>query len=371
MPQPSGLTVLLAGDVMTGRGIDQILGHPSEPELREPYLSSALEYVELAERAHGPVPMRVDAPYIWGEGLSELARADFSVVNLETSITSSDDFSPDKRIHYRMHPDNIGCLTAARIDACALANNHVLDFGHAGLAETLAVLRAAGIHTAGAGRDIDEAARPACLPFGSDGAALLVFSFGTDSSGIPDDWAAGPFRSGVWRIDEISDAVADTVTAHVRARKRPGDLAIVSIHWGTNWGYEIPRRHMSFARRLVDGGVDLVHGHSSHHARSVEHYHGRLILYGCGDLITDYEGIRGYEEWRGDIGAMYFASLAADGALQNLQLTPTQMRNLSLMHAGDSDGEWLRDTLDRISRPLGCRFELDERRGIQWISTGR
>jgi poly-gamma-glutamate capsule biosynthesis protein CapA/YwtB (metallophosphatase superfamily) len=49
-----------------------------------------------------------------------------------------------------------------------------------------------------------------------------------------------------------------------------------------------------FARRLIDGGVDVIHGHSSHDLRPVEVYRGRLILYGCGDCIDDYEGISGH-----------------------------------------------------------------------------
>jgi poly-gamma-glutamate synthesis protein (capsule biosynthesis protein) len=75
------------------------------------------------------------------------------IVNLETSITTSGDYWPGKEVHYRMNPRNIGSLTAAGIDCCALANNHVLDWGYEGLAETLATLDRAGIKHAGAGRN--------------------------------------------------------------------------------------------------------------------------------------------------------------------------------------------------------------------------
>ena len=94
---------------MTGRGIDQILAHPGDPTLHEGYVKHAGEYVRLAERASGPIAAPVKPRYVWGDVLAELVRVqpDLRLVNLETSVTSSDDFWPGKGIHYRMHPDNV------------------------------------------------------------------------------------------------------------------------------------------------------------------------------------------------------------------------------------------------------------------------
>src|SRR5215475_14437759 len=113
----SAISLFLCGDVMTGRGIDQVLPHPVNPVLYEPYLHDAREYVELAETAHGPISRPVACDYIWGDALEELERAgvDSRIVNLETSITTAEQACP-KGINYRMHPDNIGCISAARID---------------------------------------------------------------------------------------------------------------------------------------------------------------------------------------------------------------------------------------------------------------
>lgn len=117
-------------------------------------------------------------------------------MNLETAVTTSDDACPGKGIHYRMHPGNVDCLTAARIDCCLLANNHVLDWGRSGLTETLQTLHNAGLHTAGAGADGDAAWAPAVLPRGASG-QVLVFGLAAESSGVPRGWGAGPQRSGV------------------------------------------------------------------------------------------------------------------------------------------------------------------------------
>ena len=117
MPERT-VTLFLAGDVMTGRGIDQILPRPGDPRLFEPYVSSALEYVALAERESGPLPRPVGFSYIWGDALAELGRVapDARIVNLETAVTTSDDAWPGKGIHYRMNPANLPCLTAAGLD---------------------------------------------------------------------------------------------------------------------------------------------------------------------------------------------------------------------------------------------------------------
>jgi poly-gamma-glutamate synthesis protein (capsule biosynthesis protein) len=139
--QTRSVTLFLCGDVTTGRGIDQILPHPGEPQLFETCMRSALGYVELAERASGPISRPVDFAYIWGDALATLERLrpDVRIVNLETAVTVADDAWPGKRIHYRMHPGNLPCLTAAKIDCCVLANNHVMDWGRGGLVETLDV----------------------------------------------------------------------------------------------------------------------------------------------------------------------------------------------------------------------------------------
>jgi poly-gamma-glutamate synthesis protein (capsule biosynthesis protein) len=76
---------------------------------------------------------------------------------------------------------------------------------------------------------------------------------------------------------------------------------VVSIHWGANWGYDVPAQHLAFAQRLIGARIHLVCGHSAHHPLPIEIYRGRLVLYGCGDLIDDYEGIAGYEQYCDDL----------------------------------------------------------------------
>jgi poly-gamma-glutamate capsule biosynthesis protein CapA/YwtB (metallophosphatase superfamily) len=129
---------------------------------------------------------------------------------------------------------------------------------------------------------------------------------------------------------------------------------VASLHWGSNWGYEVPAEHVRFAHRIVNGGVDIVHGHSSHHPRPIEVHDGRLILYGCGDLVDDYEGIGGHQEYRDD-RLVYFATIHPNGRLARLRMAPLRAHRMRLHHADRDDVEHLRDLLDRISRPFGVR----------------
>lgn len=350
------VTIALCGDVMLGRGVDQILPHPGDPELRERHLRDARDYVRLAEAANGPVPSPAGFAWPWGDALAVLEEAapDVRVLNLETAVTRGGRFAPGKGIHYRMDPANLPCLAAVRPDVCALANNHVLDFGPPGLRDTLDVLGAAGLTAAGAGRRLEEARAPAVVP--AAGGRVLTFSFGTVSSGVDPSWAAAGDRPGVAFVPALTVAEAARFLGRTAPTKRPGDLAIASVHWGSNWGHQVPAEQVRFAHALIDGGMDVVHGHSSHHPRPVELYRGRLVLYGCGDLVNDYEGIGGYEEFRADLRLLYIATLdAGTGELAGLRMVPFQARRMRLCRPSERDAEWLRATLDAACRSFGTR----------------
>jgi poly-gamma-glutamate synthesis protein (capsule biosynthesis protein) len=361
--------LFLCGDVMPGRGIDQVLPCPCSPELHESYVGSALDYVRLAERANGPVPSPVDFSYIWGDALDEFdrRRPHLRIVNLETSITRSDDAFP-KGINYRMSPENAACLTHAAIDCCVLANNHVLDWGRSGLLDTLATLDQLGIKSAGAGGTATAARRPAVFDRGAEG-RIVVFSFASATSGVPHGWAAKASVAGINLLADMSEASLAEAGAQIAQTRRPGDIVVASIHWGPNWGYEIPDAQRQFAHGLIDrAGVSIVHGHSSHHAKAVEIYRDRLIIYGCGDFINDYEGIQGYERYRDDLAVMYFARIErVSGNVAGLDMVPLQIRRFRLNRASDEDVDWLMRVLDRESRRFGVRI-VRRRRGTLTLS---
>ena len=359
------VTLFLCGDVMTGRGIDQVLPYPGDPQLHEPYVRNAKRYVEIAEEVNGPIPKPVDFTYIWGDALEELKRAEVRIINLETSVTESNDYVRGKGINYRMHPKNIPCITAAGIDCCVLANNHVMDWGYTGLAETMQTLVDAGIKTAGAGNNLAEAQSPAILEVAGKG-RVLVFAYGMESSGVPWDWAAKSRHPGVNLLDNLSVKTVERISKQVHAVKQTEDIVVASIHWGGNWGYSISGEQKKFAHNLIDiADVDVVHGHSSHHVKGIEVYKNKPIFYGCGDFLNDYEGIPGYEHYRADLALMYFVRMApATDELISLEMVPMQVKRFRSNRASGEDVQWLKYILNKEGKGFNTRVEVTQENNL-------
>lgn len=364
----SSVTLFLCGDVMIGRGIDQILPNSVEPQIYEPYVKDARDYIRIAERKSGEIPKRVSYDYIWGDALEvwEKFAPDLKIINLETSITTHQAPWPGKTIQYRMHPMNVAVLTTAGIDLASLANNHVLDWQRPGLLETLQTLKEAGITYAGAGQDLEEAQKPAKLK--TKAGNVIVFAYGAETSGIPESWAATEKRSGVNLLPDFSPETVAMIGEQVRHAKQEGDLVVFSVHWGSNWGYDIPPQQRNFAHQLIDRAkVDIVYGHSSHHPQGIEIYKDKLIIYGAGDFINDYEGISGHEMFRDDLSLMYFPEVEpASGKLLSMKMVPMQIRKFQLRHASSADAEWLRKVLNRESRKPGASVILSDDGILSW-----
>jgi poly-gamma-glutamate synthesis protein (capsule biosynthesis protein) len=173
----------------------------------------------------------------------------------------------------------------------------------------------------------------------------------------------------------ILGMVFSVIATQVIAAKHCGDIVIASIHWGGNWGYAIPAEQRYFAPTLIDqAGVDLVHGHSSRHPRGIVVYRNKLILYGCGDFLNDYEGVSSHEEFRGDLTLMYLPELDPGGQLLGMGIWPMQAYRFRLRQASPDDSRWLARVLDRESRKLGSCVVLEDDRlrlysvwmGIGW-----
>lgn len=364
------MKIFLCGDIMTGRGIDQILTHSVDPQIHESYLKDARKYVALAENRNGKIPRNVSDKYIWGDALSiwKKENPDLRIVNLETAITTNETFVP-KGINYRMHPDNTSILSAAGIDVCVLSNNHILDWNSIGLAETIKSLEKNHIKHTGAGLTEKEAIEPAI--FESAKGRVLIFSLSHPSSGMPYDWKATDKRSGVFLINDLGEKSFQNVLKMIEKYKKKDDIVIVSIHWGSNWGYDVSDSEIDFAHALIDlAGVDIVHGHSSHHPKPIEIYKGHPIFYGCGDFFNDYEGIGGHEEYRGDLALMYFISFETGPfKLQKIELDCLKIRRFALHRASARDTSWMYETLSRESEPFSIQLKRSEEENVIFVES--
>ena len=178
-----------------------------------------------------------------------------------------------------------------------------------------------------------------------------MFGLGSTPSGIPRDWAVRQDRPGIWLLSDLSPAAAVRLAQRFGALRKPDDLVVVSIHWGSNWGYEVPEE-----QRLVRSCADRCSRSAIFSwdipppPTTVGKVHkGKLVrLYGCGDFITDYEGIYGYEQYRGDTPpSPILPGYSGRAHLTGLTLLPYQTYRFRLRRASKKDMKWLQATLDR------------------------
>jgi poly-gamma-glutamate capsule biosynthesis protein CapA/YwtB (metallophosphatase superfamily) len=187
---------------------------------------------------------------------------------------------------------------------------------------------------------------------------VLVYALGSPTSGVPRSWAAAPGQPGINLLDD-PDLAVQRLHGRIIAEKRSGDVVIVSLHWGPNWGHDIPEEDRHFARRLIDEAkVDIVHGHSSHHPKAIELYRGRPILFGCGDFLNDYEGISGHDEYRPDLVLAFRITVERDGSCSQVELLPFRIAQFRLNRISPEDADWLAKSMDRECRRLGGRVSL-------------
>jgi poly-gamma-glutamate capsule biosynthesis protein CapA/YwtB (metallophosphatase superfamily) len=315
-------TLALTGDVMLGRGVNETLRtvRPEEP---------------------------------WGDVQPLLDSADLRIINLECAITEHKQpwsLTP-KVFHFRADPVATEVLKAARVDACSLANNHTLDFEEQGLLDTLRHLEEAGIRYAGAGRDAEEAARPALL---EGGVALVAF---TDNE---PPFAAGPDRPGTNYLPvSLEPEVLRRVEVEVEAAREAGARTIVfANHWGPNMVQRPREIFRRFARAVVDRGVDLYYGHSAHLFQGVEIYDGKPILYDTGDFIDDYAVD---PNLRNDRSFLFRVSVEG-GDLKRLELFPVFLPYARVELARGAEREATLDLMLSLSAEMGTTFDRREDR---------
>jgi poly-gamma-glutamate synthesis protein (capsule biosynthesis protein) len=318
------LKLLLAGDVMLGRLVNEML--------------------------------KVEPPaYPWGDTLSLFHNADVRLCNLECVI--ADRGTPwsatPKVFHFRSDARNMAVLNAAHIAAVSLANNHVLDFTEAGLSDMLHHLKRAGIHYAGAGATLKEAAEPAIWE--AQGRTLGLIAC-TDNE---PDWAATEAHSGIWYVPiRVQDERAHRLFEVVQQSKANVSYLIVSLHWGPNWGYAPPAEHRPFAHALIDSGADLVFGHSGHIVRGIEIYKNRPIIYCAGDFIDDY-AVDDIE--RNDRSFLFLIELKGT-ALSHLFLYPTVIRHYQARRASGQERHEIVAGMQRrcLQLQTATRWRADE-----------
>lgn len=327
-PDRSAARLALAGDVMLGRGVHEI----------------------VARRGNA---------YPWGDLLPRLWGMDLFAINLECALTSvTQPWQPEKTFHFRADPERARVLRLGRVDFAALANNHVGDFGPAGLAETVETLDQAGIAHAGAGANLEAARRPAVLRARDYRVVILAWA------DHPSEWAAAADRPGInYTPVSLSPDDFPAVDAAIRQARPLADLLVFSIHWGPNMRERPLPEFQAFARKVVDAGVDVFWGHSAHIVQGVEARDRRLILYDTGDFLDDYAVD---PSKRNDLSALFVVQFGLFG-IERLDLVPVRIAEGRVNHATGRDRDWVVERIRDLSREFDTVLNRTEEGLSLWL----
>lgn len=210
----------------------------------------------------------------------QLTSADLTVVNLETSIGTGG--NPElKRFTFQAPPQAFDALAAAGVDVVTMANNHGMDFGQGGLADTLAAVPRAPLSVVGIGPDEDAAFAPALHEVDGTTVAVIGASSADDPTADPTaHWAAGTGTPGI----AVANPPARLVD-EVRAARSAADVVVVFMHWGIQ-GDDCPSAsQVALARALSDAGADIVVGTHAHVVQGAGMLDETYIAYGLGNFV--------------------------------------------------------------------------------------
>jgi poly-gamma-glutamate capsule biosynthesis protein CapA/YwtB (metallophosphatase superfamily) len=314
--------LLFGGDVMLGRTVK--------------------EYIEKV----GPdYPLAPLAPL--------LRQADLVTVNLECAITAgAHKWTGAPKAFYFCAPLQAAeTLRDAGVGVVSLANNHTLDCGVEGLADTLRALGAAGVQYTGAGANIPLATRPAIVE--RKGISFGMVAFCDHQA----DFAAGERRPGIAFVDLEDEAAALAVFAAALAPLRTAgvDWPILSLHWGPN----MVRRPSAAFRRLAHGAIDMgwkiLFGHSAHVFHGIEVRNGCPIIYAAGDLVDDY-----YVDpvLRNDLQLLFELELHGDG-LHRIVMHPIAIEACRAAPADAAEMRYIFDEMRLLCVELGTTVHED------------
>ena len=276
------------------------------------------------------------------ERVSDVLRAaDVAFVNLESPLTEGGERAA-KDFVFRGPLAGAASLAEAGVDVVSLANNHALDYGLQGLADTRGALAATGVAYAGAGDDETSARAPAIIQRNGLRLAFLAYvntppdsvsgfdvSSTAATAGKPGvAWLAGP------------EVVAEDVA---RAAQR-ADVVIVSMHTGLEYQDAPSELQVAAAHAAIDAGAKLVLGHHPHVLQGIERYKDGLIVYSLGNFVFDFDYV-------------YFAQRGVPAALSvvlRVTLTKEKVVGCELVPVviGEEDGRPHPATGDEAERVL-------------------
>ena len=282
--------------------------------------------ISVTPRQHGTVSIAFAGDTMFTDGAADLIaaqgveatlsgvagvfrEADVAVVNMESPITSHTvSFFPGTQLTYFAPLEAADALAAIGVNVFQLGNNHVLDLGPIGLADTIENAAHAGIVTVGAGLNHTEAIRP--LLIRTEGLTVALISFGENYGAAR---RAGDNTPGMVPFTERAVVQAERI-----ARNAGADRVIALAHWNDNYESEISDAQGYWAAKLADVGYDAVIGTGPHVLQPVEVIDGVPVVFSLGNFVFTSWGR--FELFGSpSVGAVATISFDADGGTLSLQ----------------------------------------------------
>lgn len=269
------------------------------------------------------------------QAISVLRDADIAIGNFEISL--SDKGAPlEKLLAIRARPELEADLPEFCLDVVTVANNHSVDYGWEALSDSIGRLEKAGIRVVGAGPKLEDAMRPQIVEARGRRVGIIAFS-----CLLPAGQAASATRPGIspihvqtayeidpgYQMEEPGDlsvvkvrtwaresdlAVAE---AAVSALKSQCDVVVVSIHWGFGSGESLADYQLPLARKLIEAGADIIHGHHPHSIHAIGFYERKPILFSPNVFV----GQQVFLDASDQVKAMW-AEMSVDGYVARLTL---------------------------------------------------
>lgn len=284
--------------------------------------------------------------YPWGNVLSSVQENNINIINLETTLTTSEKMVP-KVFNFKSDPQNAEVLKKAHITVANMANNHSLDFSNKGLFETIKVLDNAGILHVGAGKNQEEAKKAVIIEQNDVKIGIIGY---TDNEPT---WLATKKKAGT---NYITVGEIETIIKDIEKIKNNVDFLIANIHWGPNMRDHPSAEFIEFAHQIIDAGVDIIHGHSAHIVQGIEIYKNKIIMYDTGDFIDDYavDPIL-----RNDLSFLF--QITFEGKkIKQVNLMPVKISNMQVNFARGDDKKFIIDRMINLSQEFGTYFEENE-----------
>mgnify|MGYP000935940457 CR=1 FL=1 len=326
-PTPEPLKIVAVGDILLGRGVQSRLKNANKD-----YIYPFLETAHI------------------------LKQGDVVFANLEEAITSRThsltDIKNGGKYVLKNPVDSINGLKYAGFNLFSLANNHILDYYEEGLFDTIKILEENDIKYSGAGKNLEDAKKPAILEKKGYKIGLLSytdFAEVTYKGNPPLKFIAGENKAGVVKRPINFD---DFIKSDIENLRKEVDILMVSLHWGNEESFEIWDSQVEFAHNLIDNGVDVILGHHPHQFQGIEIYKGKPIFYSLGNFIFDQNDPENQESF---IMTMEFR----DNMLVSLEGVP--VRTIGKIQVVPQKGEDAKNILTReidLCKKLNTKCEI-------------